>query len=285
MIRGAKQLRVLIFLLLPSLLAGCTAPSFPEELREEQAAAIAIPYFLSQHGLETSVERTQYVRIGDRSYQNLITVRASDGTLYELRLDGRNAPQTDNVLCVQRIAALGMTSLLGRPCEIAPEYSRSAYRSVCTVRSPGSPDTIDPDELFAALRSLKEAGIEYLDLLIHTPDFLMPPVGHGLQLGAGRFETDLDRDSFLSQYTKWIRQVFWDEQKFQAVKETLLTMGAVDGYFCLESRYTRKSVTITLYWEGDTPLSRAQENRLLRQLEDGCIRLGDRRITFRIQQK
>ena len=113
----------------------------------------------------------------------------------------------------------------------------------------------------------------------------MPRTGGGLQLGACWLETGLDRETFEAQYSNWETQLFWNEQRFQDVQAELLAMGAKDGCFCLKSRYEKNRLTIVLYYTADVPLSAAQKNQLLQQLEDDCIRVGDHEISFRIQRE
>ena len=84
---------------------GGASPKTAEPLTEEEAAAIAEPYFRENYGMEVEVTDVRLGYIGDKRWESAVTV--SDGTEeYKLQLGQKQKPLCDSVEALRALRTL-----------------------------------------------------------------------------------------------------------------------------------------------------------------------------------
>mgnify|MGYP004548314053 FL=1 len=238
-----KLLLVLLALVLVGLLflpsrGGHTAGKL---LTEEEAAAIAEPYFRENYGLEVEVTDVRLGYIGDKRWESAITV--SDGTEeYELQLDQKQEPLCDSVEALRALrtlkdrypdglrAAFGLTRYDSESCGTVQYANDHKYCPYFTFETHKLPQDEDADTLWELLRVLDEIDAYNVEVDVLTPDFL-PQRDGSETLMSYTFFPNVDRAQFDASYSDFQDCVFWDEGKFQETAEQLEDAGYQDVSF------------------------------------------------------
>ena len=238
-----KLLLVLLALVLVGLLflpsrGGHTAGKL---LTDEEAAAIAEPYFRENYGLEVEVTDVRLGYIGDKRWESAITV--SDGTEeYKLQLGQKQKPLCDNVEAFRALwtleerypdglrAAFGLTHYDSESCGTVQYANDHKYCPYFTFETHKLPQDEDADTLWELLRVLDEIDAYNVEVDVLTPDFL-PQRDGSETLMSYTFFPNVDRAQFDASYSDFQDCVFWDEGKFQETAEQLEDAGYQDVSF------------------------------------------------------
>ena len=238
-----KLLLVLLALVLVGLLflpsrGGHTAGKL---LTEEEAAAIAEPYFRENYGLEVEVTDVRLGYIGDKRWESAVTV--SDGTEeYKLQLGQKQKPLCDNVEALRALrmlkdrypdglrAAFGLTRYDSESCGTVQYANDHKYCPYFTFETHKLPQDEDADTLWELLRVLDEIDAYNVEVDVLTPDFL-PQRDGSETLMSYTFFPNVDRAQFDASYSDFQDCVFWDEGKFQETAEQLEDAGYQDVSF------------------------------------------------------
>ncbi len=238
-----KLLLVLLALVLVGLLflpsrGGHTAGKL---LTDEEAAAIAEPYFRENYGLEVEVTDVRLGYIGDKRWESAITV--SDGTEeYKLQLGQKQKPLCDNVEAFRALwtleerypdglrAAFGLTHYDSESCGTVQYANDHKYCPYFTFETHELPQDEDADALWELMRVLDEIDAYNVEVDVLTPDF-MPQRDGSETLMSYTFFPNVDRAQFDASYSDFQDCVFWDEGKFQETAEQLEDAGYQDVSF------------------------------------------------------
>ena len=238
-----KLLLVLLALVLVGLLflpsrGGHTAGKL---LTDEEAAAIAEPYFRENYGLEVEVTDVRLGYIGDKRWESAITV--SNGTEeYKLQLGQKQKPLCDNVEALRALqtlkdrypdglrAAFGLTRYDAESCGTVQYANDHKYCPYFTFETHKLPRDEDADTLWELLRVLDEIDAYNVEVDVLTPDFL-PQRDGSETLMSYTFFPNVDRAQFDASYSDFQDCVFWDEGKFQETAEQLEDAGYQDVSF------------------------------------------------------
>lgn len=228
---------LVVLLFLPSM-GGHRAGKL---LTEEEAAAIAVPYFREHYGLEVEVTEVGLGYIGDKRWESDITV--SDGTEeYELQLDQKQEPLCDNVEALRALrtleerypdglrAAFGLTRYEAESCSTAQYVNDNKFYPCFAFKTHELPQDEDADALWELLRVLEEIDAYNVEVDVLTPDFL-PQRDGSETLMSYTFFPNVDRAQFDASYSDFQDCVFWDEGKFQETAEQLEDAGYQDVSF------------------------------------------------------
>ena len=238
-----KLLLVLLALVLVGLLflpsrGGHTAGKL---LTDEEAAAIAEPYFRENYGMEVEVTDVRLGYIGDKRWESAVTV--SDGTEeYELQLDQKQEPLCDSVEAFRALrtleerypdglrAAFGLTRYDAESCSTAQYVNENQFYPCFAFKTHELPQDEDADTLWELLRVLDEIDAYNVEVDVLTPDFL-PQRDGSETLMSYTFFPNVDRAQFDASYSDFQDCVFWDEGKFQETAEQLEDAGYQDVSF------------------------------------------------------
>ena len=238
-----KLLLVLLALVLVGLLflpsrGGHTAGKL---LTEEEAAAIAEPYFRENYGMEVEVTDVRLGYIGDKRWESAVTV--SDGTEeYKLQLGQKQKPLCDNVEALRALrmlkdrypdglrAAFGLTHYDSESCGTVQYANDHKYCPYFTFETHKLPQDEDADTFWELLRVLNEIDTYNVEVDVLTPDFL-PQRDGSETLMSYTFFPNVDRAQFDASYSDFQDCVFWDEGKFQETAEQLEDAGYQDVSF------------------------------------------------------
>ena len=238
-----KLLLALLALVLVGLLflpsrGGHTAGKL---LTDEEAAAIAEPYFRENYGMEVEVTDVRLGYIGDKRWESAVTV--SDGTEeYKLQLGQKQKPLCDNVEALRALrmlkdrypdglrAAFGLTHYDSESCGTVQYANDHKYCPYFTFETHKLPQDEDADTFWELLRVLNEIDTYNVEVDVLTPDFL--PQRNGSEtLMSYTFFPNVDRAQFDASYSDFQDCVFWDEGKFQETAEQLEDAGYQDVSF------------------------------------------------------
>ncbi len=238
-----KLLLALLALVLVGLLflpsrGGHTAGKL---LTEEEAAAIAEPYFRENYGMEVEVTDVRLGYIGDKRWESAVTV--SDGTEeYKLQLGQKQKPLCDNVEALRALrmlkdrypdglrAAFGLTHYDSESCGTVQYANDHKYCPYFTFETHKLPQDEDADTFWELLRVLNEIDTYNVEVDVLTPDFL-PQRDGSETLMSYTFFPNVDRAQFDASYSDFQDCVFWDEGKFQETAEQLEDAGYQDVSF------------------------------------------------------
>ena len=238
-----KLLLALLALVLVGLLflpsrGGHTAGKL---LTEEEAAAIAEPYFRENYGMEVEVTDVRLGYIGDKRWESAVTV--SDGTEeYKLQLGQNQKPLCDNVEALRALrmlkdrypdglrAAFGLTHYDSESCGTVQYANDHKYCPYFTFETHKLPQDEDADTFWELLRVLNEIDTYNVEVDVLTPDFL-PQRDGSETLMSYTFFPNVDRAQFDASYSDFQDCVFWDEGKFQETAEQLEDAGYQDVSF------------------------------------------------------
>lgn len=238
-----KLLLALLALVLVGLLflpsrGGHTAGKL---LTEEEAAAIAEPYFRENYGMEVEVTDVRLGYIGDKRWESAVTV--SDGTEeYKLQLGQKQKPLCDNVEALRALrmlkdrypdglrAAFGLTHYDSESCGTVQYANDHKYCPYFTFETHNLPQDEDADTFWELLRVLNEIDTYNVEVDVLTPDFL-PQRDGSETLMSYTFFPNVDRAQFDASYSDFQDCVFWDEGKFQETAEQLEDAGYQDVSF------------------------------------------------------
>ena len=238
-----KLLLALLALVLVGLLflpsrGGHTAGKL---LTEEEAAAIAEPYFRENYGMEVEVTDVRLGYIGDKRWESAVTV--SDGTEeYKLQLGQKQKPLCDNVEALRALrmlkdrypdglrAAFGLTHYDSESCGTVQYANDHKYCPYFTFETHKLPQDEDADTFWELLRVLNEIDTYNVEVDVLTPDFL-PQRDGSETLMSYTFFPNVDRAQFDASYSDFQDCVFWDEGKFQETAEQLEDAGSQDVSF------------------------------------------------------
>ena len=238
-----KLLLALLALVLVGLLflpsrGGHTAGKL---LTEEEAAAIAEPYFRENYGMEVEVTDVRLGYIGDKRWESAVTV--SDGTEeYKLQLGQKQKPLCDNVEALRALrmlkdrypdglrAAFGLTRYDSESCGTVQYANDHKYCPYFTFETHKLPQDEDADTFWELLRVLNEIDTYNVEVDVLTPDFL-PQRDGSETLMSYTFFPNVDRAQFDASYSDFQDCVFWDEGKFQETAEQLEDAGYQDVSF------------------------------------------------------
>ena len=238
-----KLLLVLLALVLVGLLflpsrGGHTAGKL---LTDEEAAAIAEPYFRENYGLEVEVTDVRLGYIGDKRWESAITV--SDGTEeYKLQLGQKQKPLCDNVEAFRALwsleerypdglrAAFGLTHYDSESCRVVQYANDHRYCPYFTFETHELPRDEDADTLWALMQTLEEINAYNVEVDVQAPDFLSQQGGRKT-LMCYPFFLGVERTEFDASYSDLQDCVFWDEGKFRETAERLEAAGYQDVSF------------------------------------------------------
>ena len=238
-----KLLLALLALVLVGLLflpsrGGHTAGKL---LTEEEAAAIAEPYFRENYGMEVEVTDVRLGYIGDKRWESAVTV--SDGTEeYKLQRGQKQKPLCDNVEALRALrmlkdrypdglrAAFGLTHYDSESCGTVQYANDHKYCPYFTFETHKLPQDEDADTFWELLRVLNEIDTYNVEVDVLTPDFL-PQRDGSETLMSYTFFPNVDRAQFDASYSDFQDCVFWDEGKFQETAEQLEDAGYQDVSF------------------------------------------------------
>ena len=210
-------------------------------LTEEEAAAIAVPYFQEHYGLAVEVTEVHRSYIGNKRWESAVTV--SDGTEeYELQLGRKQEPLCDDVEALRALrtleerypdglrAAFGLTRYDAESCSTAQYVNDNKFYPCFAFKTHELPQDEDADALWELMRVLDEIDAYNVELDVLTPDF--PPQRDGLEtLMSYTFFPDVDRGQFDASYSNFQDCIFWDEDKFRETAEQLEDAGYQDVSF------------------------------------------------------
>ena len=239
------QFLPLVLLLVLSLTAcggnGGASPKTAEPLTEEEAAAIAEPYFRENYGMEVEVTDVRLGYIGDKRWESAITV--SNGTEeYKLQLGQKQKPLCDNVEALRALqtlkdrypdglrAAFGLTHYDAESCSTAQYVNDNKFYPCFAFKTHELPQDEDADALWELMRVLDEIDAYNVEVDVLTPDFL-PQRDGSETLMSYTFFPNVDRVQFDASYSDFQDCVFWDEGKFQETAEQLEDAGYQDVSF------------------------------------------------------
>ena len=232
-----------LVLLLALLLTACggNGHTAGKVLTEEEAAAIAVPYFRENYGMEVKVTDVRLGYIGDKRWESDITV--SDGTEeYELQLGRKQEPLCDNVEALRALrtleerypdglrAAFGLTRYDTESCSTAQYVNDNKFYPCFTFKTHELPQDEDADALWELMRVLDEIDAYNVEVDVLTPDFL-PQRDGSETLMSYTFFPNVDRVQFDASYSDFQDCIFWDEGKFQETAEQLEDAGYQDVSF------------------------------------------------------
>ena len=222
---------------------GGASPKTAEPLTEEEAAAIAEPYFRENYGMEVYGFPVISVQTKNKGICNCVQAAQVDGGshLYSLLLDQKNEPWMDDVAQVGEIEAMEERYPDGLKAEgTLPDYDEGVlgtrfhsedqvFQTRFTLTTHVLPQSEDADAVWELLQAWKEAGGEKLELCVGLPDFL--PQESGPEVGA-LLSRDLfpgmSRKEFDAAYADYVDGIFWDESMFQEMAGRLEEAGYQD---------------------------------------------------------
>ena len=282
----------LVILVLGIILAN--RGSYPGSIDEEQATAIAVPYFQKQYGMAGTVTGVRYLQTGMYRYSNLIWVSAGEQE-YTLYLNGHNKPAFDDVAESDAIASMDKVRIESRLRDLGMESDMDCFIGYnfdinhCQVHSYASqshsPQPEQADEVYRLLTELHNVKIDCFSLSVYAPAFLRDSgkeSDSGYYIDHIKFETDIDKAKFEKQYRAFAEQVHWDEAKFQRAMAELVQMGYQNVYFRMTAAESVavSSHKIVLHCEGDSSLSGEQAENLLAAMDDSYFKIGDKPIQY-----
>ena len=219
---------------------GGASPKTAEPLTEEEAIAIAVPYFQENYGLEVYGWRIDPVQTKSNGICNCIQTAWVDDRshLYSLLLDQKNEPWMDDVAQAREIEAIEERYPDGLKAEgTLPNYDEGVldtcfhsedqgFQTRFTLTTHDLPRSEDADAVWELLQAWKEAGGEKLKLCVGLPDFL--PQESGPEVGAllsCDLLPEMSRKKFNAAYADYVDGIFWDESMFQEMTERLEAAG------------------------------------------------------------
>ena len=272
----------------------------PDELTFEQAAEIAHTYFSRVHRMFIGVKGVSYERVAQRDYRNFITVFHGH-TEYTLILDKRNKPASDNVLAVDTMNSIDISSFDGRLRELGLERHEHydletilstdfQYEVVFSVVCEGRPNKDAKDGIYSFLNELKKEGVDRFIININTPSFLRPKLRyghgtHGLRLIELGVDTDIDAEAFEEKYYTFTDQLYWNKQKFDDMIKELTNIGYENAYFFVSRGVTGNTLEIVLYCESEGSLSDESALALLEKVDETYFKVGDAKIKYTLQHR
>ena len=229
---------VLVGLLFLPLMGGHRAGKL---LTEEEAAAIAVPYFQENYGLEVEVTDVRLGYIGDKRWESAVTV--SDGTEeYELQLGRKQEPLCDDVEALRALraleerypdglrAAFGLTHYDSESRSVVQYANDHRYYPYFTFETHELPRDEDADALWELLQVLEDADAYSMEVDVLAPDFLPQRDGPEV-LMFYTFFLSTDRAQFDASYSDLQDCIFWDGGKFRETAERLEAAGYQDASF------------------------------------------------------
>ncbi len=291
-----RKITGIIFLLLVVTivytLSECN--EYPLDLTKEKASEIAHSYFQKTYNMNIDLVNVEKRQVSQKQYFNFISVSYC-GKDYELVLDERNKPLTDNVSCLRKIADANLSSLENKTkllglsgfsdLDAYFSYQEKRYIVQATTATVGIPNKDSKDGVYSLLEMLKDRGVDVLAIEVDTPDFLLPKIElglgvHGIQLDAEFFNTNIDANNFEKQYYNFTNNVYWDEQKFNEKISELSEMGYNNACFFIKQYYDANTIEIMLYYESDVSIDDSKAAKLLQEMNDSYFRIRDKETKY-----
>ena len=273
----------------------------PAEISFEQASEIAHKHFNSVHNMFIMVKDVSYKKVAQRDYLNFITVFHGK-TEYTLILDKRNKPASDNVVAINTIQSIDLSSFDGKLRELGLErhdyYDLEAllsltdfqYKTAFSVVHIDRPNRDSKDDIYNFLEELKKEGIDTFIVNINSPSFLRPKFEyghgmHGLRLIEFGVDTDIGLEAFSEKYYNFVDRVHWNKQKFDEQIEEMTSMGYENAYFYISRWATGNILEIVLYCESDGSLSDEPALSLLEKIDESYFDIGEINTEYTLQHK
>ena len=275
---------------------GGASPKTAEPLTEEEAAAIAEPYFRENYGMEVYGFPVISIQTKNKGICNCIQVAQVNGGshLYSLLLDQKNEPWMDDVAQVEEIEAMEERYPDGLKAEgTLPNYDEGVlgtcfhsedqvFQTRFTLTTHDLPRSEDADAVWELLQTWKEAGGEKLELCVGLPDFL--PQESGPEVGA-LLSCDLfpgmSRKEFDAAYADYVDGIFWDESMFQEMAGRLEEAGYQDVSYEVTG-YDEESRTLEIGCDVRMPEGVTEDTALslVPEMEDEIyLRIRDKTVS------
>ena len=276
---------------------GAASPKTAEPLTEEEAIAIAVPYFQDNYGLEVYGWPIDPVQTKSNGICNCIqTASAAGGNyLYSLLLDQKNKPWMDDVAQVEEIQAMEERYPDGLKAEgTLPNYDEGvldtwfhsedqAFQTRLTLTTHDLPRSEDADAVWELLQVWKEAGGEKLELCVGLPDFLPQESGYEVRaLLSCNLLPEMSRKKFNAAYADYVDGIFWDESMFQEMTERLEAAGYQNVCYGA-GRYDEESHILSAHCNVRMPEGVTEDAALslLPEMEDETyLRIQDKTVGF-----